>query len=149
MNQQKHLEDLHQGRGWLNRAAEMLDACEDHVSDAEFARAAAAIGSGFVALAHATEALNAMAATARRRTLFDAAAEREQRAEAEARPHDDEPVNLCETDADMAARFAGQVGELASRIETAVTWIDEPDDATPEIQLRKIRAALTGQPRRG
>jgi len=83
-------EDLHAGRGWLNRAAEMLDSCEDHLSDAEFARAAATIGHGFVALAHATQSLEAMASTARRRALFDAAAEREERAEAEARPHDDE-----------------------------------------------------------
>ncbi|EOD66872.1 hypothetical protein H480_19153 [Amycolatopsis vancoresmycina DSM 44592] len=68
----------------------MLDSCEDHLSDAEFARAAATIGHGFVALAHASQALDAMAATARRRALFDVAAEREERAAAEARPHDDE-----------------------------------------------------------
>lgn len=46
-------DNLKEGRGWLNRAAEMLDGCEDHVSDAEFATAAAAIGSGFVRLAAA------------------------------------------------------------------------------------------------
>jgi hypothetical protein len=78
-------EDLHQGRGWLNRAAEMLDSCEDHVSDAEFARAAAAIGNGFIALAHTERA-------ARTAGALDAAAERVRRAAAESRPHDDEPV---------------------------------------------------------
>lgn len=60
MNQQKQSSDLNLGRGWLNRAAEMLDSCEDHVSDAEFARAAAAIGNGFIALAHAERAAASM-----------------------------------------------------------------------------------------
>lgn len=53
MTSANHVEDLNLGRGWLNRAAEMLDACEDHRSDAEFARAAAAIGNGFIRLAAA------------------------------------------------------------------------------------------------
>jgi hypothetical protein len=186
VNQHKQSSDLHIGRGWLNRAAEMLDACEDHVSDAEFATAAAAVGNGFVQLAaveqwaagraedverqaerRAQDApLNASIVEAHQlaaelaqqqlKTLraneivVDAAAfQREAQARAEARPHDDEPVNLRETDADMAARFAGQVGELTSRIDDALSWLDEPDDATPEIQLAKIRAALTGEADRG
>lgn len=189
MTSENYSEDLHQGRGWLNRAAEMLDSCEDHVSDAEFARAAAAIGSGFVDLASVELQAKISAASAQENARIfelqsviaeahEAMADRmraeqaeielrtaklaeldvatlaaaglpERRAEAEARPHDDEPVNLCETDADLAARFAGQIGELTSRIEDALSWFHEPDDATPEVQLAKIRAALTGQSRRG
>lgn len=96
MNQQKHTEDLHIGRGWLNRAAEMLDSCEDHLSDAEFARAAAAIGNGFIALAHAERAAGTSA-------TLEAAAERVRRAAAEARPHDDEPVHPLDKDCSRGA----------------------------------------------
>lgn len=83
MNQQKHPTNLHEGRGWLNRAAEALDAAEDTLGLSEFARTAAIIGSGFVALAHAER-------SARSSDTLDAAAERVRRAAAEARPHDDE-----------------------------------------------------------
>lgn len=106
MNQHKHTSDIDLGRGWLNRAAEMLDSCEDHVSDAEFAYAAAVIGNGFIGLAHAERAAASMAETSQVRqailtmsdepetTLAEAIA-REKRAEAEARPHDDEPAPTC------------------------------------------------------
>jgi len=151
VNQHKHLSDLDQGRAWLDRAARALIAWTDSVAEdsaarllgsPEYARAAAVLGAGFVALAHTERA-------ARTSATLDAAAERVRRAADEARPHDDEPINLRETDADMAARFAGQIGELTSRIEDALSWFHEPDDATPEIQLAKIRAALTGESRRG
>lgn len=111
MTSENHPEDLHQGRGWLNRAAEVLDGCEDHVSDAEFAHAAAIIGNGFIALAHAERALVSMAETSQVRqailslsdepetTLGEAIAQ-EKRAEDEARPHDNElvpvPCPRCE-----------------------------------------------------
>jgi hypothetical protein len=130
VNQHKQSSDLHIGRGWLNRAAEMLDACEDHVSDAEFATAAAAVGNGFVQLA-AVERTTAWRAEDLARFAADREAERENdevvreanllalarerrevarfedrardvgidvaafqravQAQAEARPHDDEP----------------------------------------------------------
>jgi hypothetical protein len=77
--------DLRRGRSWLDLAAELFDK-----HSVEEAHAAATIGHGYVALAHASQSLDSMAATARRRALFDSAAEREQRAQAEARPHDDE-----------------------------------------------------------
>lgn len=144
-------EDLHQGRGWLNRAAEMLDACEDHVSDAEFATAAAAIGSGFVALAQAQmSAPMSMRLTSEMPPALISAVERAGRAAAEARPHDDEPVNLCETDADMAARFAGQIGELTSRIDAALKVLQRPWPLTEDhhdfvnSQVADARAALRG-----
>lgn len=60
-----------------------------------------------------------------------ASGQRQERAATEARPHDGEPANL-----------AVKVSELTSRIEDALSWLDEPDDASPEIQLAKIRAAL-------
>lgn len=101
MNQQKHTEDLHIGRGWLNRAADRLNQAEDSVSAVEFAYAAAIIGNGFIALAHAERAAVSMAEASQMRqavlTLSDEpettlaeAVERERRAAAEARPHDDE-----------------------------------------------------------
>lgn len=76
MTSENYPEDLHQGRGWLNRAAEMLDSCEDHVSDAEFARAAAAIGNGFIQLA-AVERTTAWRAEDLARWTADREAERE------------------------------------------------------------------------
>jgi len=144
MTSNEPADDIHEGRGWLNRAADRLNAWEDALGAAEFARAAATIGAGYIALAYAERAAASSA-------TLDATAERQAQAhaEAEARPHDDEPVNLRETDADMAARFAGQIGELTSRIEDALSWFHEPDDATPKIQLTKIHAALTGESRRG
>jgi hypothetical protein len=81
--------DLHCGRGWLARASDVLTGAEDYMSAVEYAHAAAVIGNGYVNLAHASQALEALASTARRRALFDAAAEREERAAEEARPHDD------------------------------------------------------------
>lgn len=102
-------EDLHCARGWLNRASDVLTGAEDYLSALEYAHAAAVIGNGFVNLAHATRALEAMGqaseVAARQLVAFvaiadaadrtgdptlEAAAEREARAEAEARPHDDE-----------------------------------------------------------
>lgn len=80
--------DLHCARGWLARASDVLTGAEDYLSAVEYAHAAAVIGNGYVNLAHATQALESMAATARRRAVFDATAEREERAVAEARPHD-------------------------------------------------------------
>lgn len=102
MTSENTSDNLNLGRGWLNRAAEMLDSCEDHRSDAEFAHAAAIIGNGFIALAHAERAAASMAEVSQVRqailTMSDEpemtlveAVEREKRAEAEARPHDDEP----------------------------------------------------------
>lgn len=102
--------DLHCARGWLARASDVLTAAEEHISAVEYAHTAAVIGNGFVNLGHATRALEAMAesskVTARQLTAFDAiadaadregykplqeTAERQARAEAEARPHDNEP----------------------------------------------------------
>ena len=125
MNQHKQSEDLHIGRGWLNRAAEMLDSCEDHVSDAEFARAAAAIGNGFVALAHAERAMRSSA-------TLDAAAERVRRAAAEARPHDDEPAW---DDMPLLDRAA----VLLTTLSTG--WEDEPPEGVADAQqwLREYR----------
>jgi len=102
VNQHKHAEDLHEGRGWLNRAAERLDAAEDSVSAAEFAYAAAVIANGFIGLAHAERALASMNEVSQVRqailslpdepeTTLGEAIAREKRAAAEARPHDDEP----------------------------------------------------------
>lgn len=39
---------------------------------------------------------------------------------------------------------AAELNLARGRIELALSWIDDPDDATPELQLRKIYAALTG-----
>lgn len=107
MTSGNYSEDFNLGRGWLNRAAEMLDSCEDHVSDAEFARAAAAIGAGFIALAHAERAAASAAEVSEVRqailslsdepeTTLGEAIAREKRAEDEARPHDNEPGSLAD-----------------------------------------------------
>jgi uncharacterized protein YegL len=133
-------EDLKQGRTWLNRAAEMLDSCEDHRSDAEFARAAAIIGNGFIALAHAERAAVSMAETSQMRqailtmsdepetTLGEAierekAIAREERLEAEARPHDDEPGQVfIVSDGPIHSWYAAESHEKAR------AWADRDRD---------------------
>jgi len=85
MTSNEPADDIHEGRGWLNRAADRLNAWEDALSAAEFARAAATIGAGYIALAYAERAAASSA-------TLDATAERQARAEAEARPHDDKPA---------------------------------------------------------
>ena len=42
---------LHNARGWLNRASDVLTASEDHMSATEYAHTAAVIGAGFAHLA--------------------------------------------------------------------------------------------------
>jgi hypothetical protein len=103
--------DLHCGRGWLARASDVLTGAEDYLSAVEYAHAAAVIGNGYVNLAHATRALEAMnqasEVATRQLVAFDAiadaadregnptltaAAERVAREQAEARPHDDEDL---------------------------------------------------------
>lgn len=115
MNKIELPEDLHVGRGWLNRAAEMLDSCEDHLSDAEFARAAASIGNGFIALAHAERA-----ATSEPALTAEEAFHRDQRARAEARPHDDEPAR---TVVHVVSEDDGCVLHAASTAGKAEQWL--------------------------
>jgi len=91
--------DLANGRDWLQAAESAYSK-----GDIDQARAAAMIGSGYVALAHAERA-------ARSSATLDAAAERVRRAADEARPHDD---------------------DLFLRVEDALSWIDDPKGATPE-----------------
>ena len=154
--------DLHCARGWLARASDVLTGAEDYLSAVEYAHAAAVIGNGYVNLAHATRALDAMAesakVTARQLEAFDAiadaadrtgdptleaAAEREERAAAEARPHDDEPVNLCESDADAARRFAGRIQAALAVVDEVLPKIDLGDGAAGADALERVRAALT------
>lgn len=133
MNQHKQSEDFNLGRGWLNRAAEMLDSCEDHVSDAEFARAAAAIGAGFIQLAaaereaaaqafvddrHAAERAEDLERLAANRTedlerigAADAKAWKHQDAEAEVR------TAVIEAHRAMTARMQAEQAEIAQRTE--------------------------------
>ena len=135
---------------WLARADECLAEEFDHMSPAQFATTAALLGTGYAHLA-ATEVITAkpeprlvLRHAGHVPAEYLAGLERALQASQEARPHD-EPVNLCETDADAARRFAGQVGDLTSRIDDALSWLDQPANATPEVQLAKIRAALEGK----
>lgn len=124
MNQPKQPTDLDLGRDWLDRAAFQFD----HIDRAAFpdaldaARTAATIGHGYVALAHASQSLEAMAATARRRQLFDTAAEREERAEAEARPHDDELSIVYVVEGEETG-----VLHVAATEDLAKAWIADAD----------------------
>lgn len=98
MNQPKQSTDLDLGRKWLNRAAEALSGSEDFLDAGAFARAAATVGSGFVALAHAERAAASAAEVSEVRqailslsdeplTAEEEHRRRQERAEAEARPH--------------------------------------------------------------
>lgn len=91
--------DLANGRDWLQAAESAYSK-----GDIDQARAAAMIGTGYVQLAHTTRSFASMDETAQVRkailSLSDepalgAAAEREERAAAEARPHDDEHADDC------------------------------------------------------
>lgn len=84
-------QDLDKGRGWLGRAAGALSAGQDSPRSAvEFARAAAAIGRGFVALAQ-VEATRLVRSTEALPPMLRAAVVRAGQAAEEARPHDGEP----------------------------------------------------------
>jgi len=105
MNQQKQPSDLDLGRDWLERAAFSVD----HVDRAarpdalEFARVAAMIGAGYVALAHA---------------------ERVRRAAAEARPHDHD--SLLDRAADVLTTLStGWEGEPPDGVAEAEQWLRE------------------------
>jgi len=125
MNQQKQPSDLDLGRDWLERAAFSVD----HVDRAarpdalEFARVAAMIGAGYVALAHAERAAKSSA-------TLDAAAERVRRAAAEARPHDDE-------DRDREARFDAAALDVVARLS-------EPHDDEPPLHPRTDKDCSRG-----
>lgn len=126
MNQPKHLEDLHEGRGWLNRAAEMLDSCEDHVSDAEFARAAAAIGDGFIQLA----------AVQLQAEMGAGAAEHNQRI-----------LEMQSVIADAHRALEGRVRAEKAEIEARTAKLAELDAATLAASgLRERRAAAEARP---
>jgi hypothetical protein len=151
----------------------MLDSCEDHESDAEFARAAAAIGSGFVDLASVELQAKISAASAQENArIFElqsviaeaheamadrmraeqaeielrtaklaeldvatlaASGLREKRAEAEARPHDDEPGA-------GTARLAALIGEGLVACE--------PHPLLHSYTQRYIASVLRGEQRR-
>lgn len=101
-------DDLATGRKWLNDAAQLFDT---QVVDSNRAYTAAVIGNGFIGLAHTAASLASMTEVSQVRsailslsdepesTLGEAIA-REQRAVAEALPHDDEPMHILGPDPD-------------------------------------------------
>lgn len=114
-------DNLNLGRGWLNRAAEMLAALlERRQPDAEFARAAAAIGNGFVALAQAQmSAPVSLRLTSEMPPALISAVERAGRAAAEARPHDE-----------LTAHGVGSLSEaIGLAIQDAYAGIEFEDPA--------------------
>lgn len=141
-------EDLSLGRRWLSRAAGAISAGQDSPPSAvQFARAAAMIGSGFVALAHAAERAETSQVRQAILSLSDeptlaAAAEREARAVAEARPHDDKPVATTPpfTRADVGKRLrfrlSGNVYRIIAvdEVYQLLTFEEspDPDDRTTE-----------------
>lgn len=121
-------DDLAEGRWWLKRAAQLF-ASEDVGSTQAYT--AAVIGNGFIGLAHTTSSLASMAEVSQVRsailtmsdepeTTLGEAIEREKRAAAEARPHDDEP-----TDGTVFVVEAAQVGAIFATTTDARarTWI--------------------------
>lgn len=53
----------------------------------------------------------------------------------------DEAVKKLAAERDQARTVANV---LRCRVDDAVSWLDEPDDASPAVQLAKIEAALRG-----
>lgn len=137
-------DDLHRGRGWLNNAADVLSQAEDTMSSAEYARIAATIGSGFVALAHAERAAKSSA-------TLDAAAERVRRAAAEARPHDDEPEQpdgIADDSNDLPDPM-----RAAERVNAFLAWFGDGlmrvDVSAPPLFARDLQALANTAVERG
>lgn len=144
--------DLDAGRTWLNRAASALNRLEDSSPESvAYAHAAAMTGHGFVALAHAARSFEAMDSsaqmTARQIAAIDAltdemlpaatlgeAIEREKRAAAEARPHDDElvpvPCPRCEG--------CGQLADTDDR-EPWTAWESLPPGADLAVKAGLVK----------
>lgn len=118
--------DLHCGRGWLARASDVLTGAEDYLSAVEYARTAAIIGSGYVALAHAERA-------ARSSATLDAAAERVRRAAAEARPHDDEDGSVV-----YIVESSGEAVYAGDSDARARAWIKTADGSFTDLSVTAL-----------
>lgn len=133
--------DMERARTLLGDAEQELALHGNAMSRAEFARAAAAVAGGYLGFAHLGLVQADRVEDKPSLTAMTAAYET---TAALAQLHLDALTTEQPQDGITLAEAIASANERRCRIEEALTWIDDPDDASHELQLAKIRECLEG-----